>query len=365
MKRISYSPSYTISFRNEPLILLPPRQCLSLHQFCPNITNVTAIQDVQNSSWMEVTNYICYILLPVTLFFCILGQIVNIIILSRQIRLSLDTYLLVLSLMSLLQCAVAIVLCLPNYIGHSDLLVHIRYYCYICHEWFRYTGIWVLVSATLERSVTLTVLHSHNYGTSNQACIITSIVTCVGLLSSLPWLWEYEISNFTTRTEDPTTNHTVSVIVHKSQHSYFPNYHYIYFWYIFSTFVILPMLLMLISYVILSKNTKSLNLNDFNQKYHTNTAIILNRRQREDAALTKLVMNMVIFYLILTTPSVLSHLLSKLMPSIVNLNDVFVITILNVFTVLYFMYFVIHQQLYFCYNKQYRLTLLSICCCCC
>ena len=399
-----------IAFHNEPLVMLPPRICLTIHEACLNQTNNTihAYSDTVTLAWTDIVNYVCYMLLPMVLFFGLLGQVINIIILTKQVRMSLDTYLLSISVISILQVCGTVILCIPYYIGHFNDLVHVQYYTMIGREWFCHIGLWLLISVSLERSVTFTLHRTYSSGTAVQAWIIMGIVTMVGLISVLPRLWEYSITDInlfnntiTNKYPSASVNYSATtgpslsansdhivIIIQRTTVADSTGFAVIYFWYLTSIFVILPLVLLMTACIPLCfsadhelspstsrtmpepKYSNGMEYDPVTSRYFspqcsTNSALVLNRRAHEDIALTKLIILMIILYLVLTTPLVFLHLLASLVPNIVQLYTPLTITIQNLLTIIYHLYFVIHQQVYFCYNKQYRRKLLSMCCCCC
>lgn len=354
------------AFRNEPLLLLPPRRCLTIHTLCFNMTlNSTLTPDDPGKAllWMDVVNYICYLLLPMVIFFSVLSQVVNVVILASQVRLSLDTYFLGMSVASLLHVCATMVMCAPYYIGHNDWLVYAQYYSMISREWFGHICLWLLISLSLERSVTFSIHKTYIPGTSSQTWIITGIVTCGGLVSVLPRLWEYTISRYGTIPRQNTTNPIP--VIYRTPAADGAGFSIIYFWYLSSMFVILPIFLMLAASIPLRHSTEKVTSKNFDAKCSTNSALVLNRRILEDIALTKLVLTMIGLNLILTLPLIFLHILAGIAPGFIQMASPLTISLQNIFTILYYIYFILHQQLYFCYNKQYRLTLLSLCCCCC
>ncbi|XP_069140767.1 uncharacterized protein [Argopecten irradians] len=350
------------AFHNEPLLLLPPRQCLTVHTVCFNMTlnsTLTGSDPTQALLWTDVVSYICYLLLPMVIFFCVLGQLVNIVILSSQVRLSLDTYLLGMSIAALLHVFTTTVLCAPYYLAYSEWLVHVQYYSLISREWFTHIYLWLLVSLSIERSVTFSIHKTFIPGTSSQTWIITGVVTCVGLVSVLPRLWEYTILAL----QHNSTSHVT--IIYRTPVAEGAGFSIIYFWYLSSMFVILPVFLMVAACIILCQSAETDLSKTFDRKHSSHSVMASNRQIIEDKALTKLVIIIIVVNLVFTSPFIFFHIFAGVAPGIIQLDSAITITLQNIFTILYYINFILHQQLYFCFNKQYRITLLSICCCCC
>ena len=52
-------------FRNEPLLLIPPRLCLTVHSFCLDYLQTRMWTSYYTLS--EIANYVCYVMLPMVL----------------------------------------------------------------------------------------------------------------------------------------------------------------------------------------------------------------------------------------------------------------------------------------------------------
>lgn len=348
-----------INFKNDPLLLLPPKICLTAHYSCQK-QNVTTDDPIH---WMEVTNYVCYVTLPVVLFFSIVGQVINIVMFIKQIRLSMDTYLLGLSIASLFLVFSTIAISLQYYVGYYEVLVLVQSYAILCRDCFWYTSLWLLVLMSLERSLSVSITNnSQSLCTSAQALIVVVLVFCIGFVSALPRFWEYQVE----RLYDSKAN-TTALVLQKSMVANIPEYNSIYYWYgkIITIFLPYPLMLFICTALCCSTRAEAIEQREIPDKHVTSTAMIINRRELEETDLTKLVIFLIIAYIILCGPFNILELLSSPMVNLLNQDDLLIVTLQNIFTICFYIYYLIHQQLYFCYNKQFRLTLLSMCCCCC
>lgn len=317
----------------EPLLLLPPRQCISIQ--CLNITSI------YTTDWTEVTNYICYIILPVTLVLSLLAQFINIIVLTKQIRFSLDTYFLVLSVTILLHACTSIVILLPHYF--DCILIKVTYYSILLHEWTQYIIIWIILSVALERTLTVTLYQTYNQVSPKQSWIISMLVIGVGCISTIPRCWQYDI-----------TVPSNLIIQRTGDHE---EYNLVYFWYITCLFTGLPVILMLLTSIGLCSSTS----HNHTVKYRA--ALILSRRLKEEIHLTKLIIRLMFLYMLLMLPLILLNCMYFL--QVFDIDNPVSITLSNIFSLWYNIFFIVQQQLYFCYNKQYRLSFISLCCCLC
>ena len=351
------SPAY----RYEPLLMLPPRDCLSVRPECfTNVTNRAAL----SHTWMEITNYICYVLLPMVLFWSLVGQIVNIVILCHQIRLSLDNFLLGFCVSSLCYTMITVVMILPHYAGQSQTLTLVRYYALMPLRWTSYTGTWILISAGIERALTFTVPQRSNSGTSRQTWIIISMVAFIGCISALPVMWEYKLVETNTNQGATDSRNSTEYILQRYQSSENFGFHLVYFWYISSLFVYLPYFLIFVTCISLKVNSKR-TWQNFRTIYKTRKAIIFNRKVADEIATSKLVQIVLLMYVATSAPLTVFRFLSSPIIALLDYNSTSVVMVENILAIWYHLFYVVQQQLYFCYNKQYRLTLLSICCCGC
>ena len=346
-------------YRDELLILLPPKECLTPHQFCyNNQDNETTTME----HWMEVSNYVCYVALPVILLFGVMGNIVNIVVLGKQFRTSMDTYLLGLSVSSVLLILSTIVFNIQHYVGYYDFFVWAQKYSLICRDWFWFATIWLLILMSLERSITVTSRKSQSLCTPTQAAVVVVLVYLIGFISALPRYWEYDVIG-----TGSVSHSRTFPLLQKSQQALIQEYKAIYYWYITSITIFLPTPLLFFMLFPLCYGTRQtvISRNYLFIKHSASTALVLNRRLKEEIALTKLAIVMVVLYLILVGPFLFYDLLAYFAPDLTRAGSPFYVALQNIFTIAFHSYYMWHQQVYFCCNKQYRLQFLSSCCCCC
>ncbi|KAL3863389.1 hypothetical protein ACJMK2_005146 [Sinanodonta woodiana] len=348
--------------KNELLILLPPRDCITPHYMCYKQSQIIHNATHKMEHWMEVSNYVCFVAFPVILLFCIVGNVVNITVFAKQFRTSMDTYLLGLSTASVFQAISTIVLCLVHYVGYHEYLVWTQKYALIARDWFWFSHVWLLILMSLERSITVTSNKSQSLCNSTQAAIVVVLVYLIGFVSALPRFWEYEVEEVGSLKLGKSF-----LMLQKSTQNEIQEYKAIYYWYITSITVFLPTPLLFFMLFPLCYGTRQtvISRNYLFIKHSASTALILNRRLKEEIALTKLGIVMVVLYLILMGPYLFLDLISHFMPEWTGEGTPLYITIQNIFIICFHSNFMWYQQIYFCCNKQYRLTFLSKCCCCC
>lgn len=311
---------------------------------------------------MEISNYVCYVAFPVILGFGLVGNIVNFVVLLKQFRTSMDTYLLGLSIASVLFIVSTIVYNVQHYVGYQDYLVAAQKYALITRDWFWFVTIWLLILMSLERSITVTSRKSQSLCSPTQAAIVVFLVYLIGAISALPRYWEYNIVRQGSLYHDQT-----SALLRKTSNSNIEDYKAIYYWYITSITIFLPTPLLFFMLFPLCYGTRQtvVSRNYLFIKHNASTALILNRRLKEEIMLTKLAIVMVFLYLLLVAPFLFFDLLSHFAPSLTQTGTPYFFALYNIFTVCFHSYYMWHQQIYFCCNKLYRLQFLSSCCCCC
>ncbi|XP_041368558.1 FMRFamide receptor-like [Gigantopelta aegis] len=339
-----------------PFLIPPLKQCLTPHPLCDNglePANATAY-------WMEITDYFSFLALPVILSFAFVTEVISIIVLSKQIRMSLDTYLLGLSMATILLILCTVILGLQHYTGYQEFLVYIQGYVISCRDWFWYTTIWLMVMMSFERALTVSSSRQNTLCSSGQAGVVVVMVFCVGLVSALPRFWEYTA----TEVRNLATNETVLLAI-KTHSTTTPEYNTMYFWYVKTITLFLPYLMMLgISITLSCKTRRSTMTRQYMAVKHS-SGLTLNRKIKEEIALSKLLILLIIVYVLFTTPFCLLDLLSYVLPHWISSDTRIFASLHNLFSVFFFLHNAFHLILYFCYNKQFRLTLLSLCCCCC
>lgn len=342
-------------FRNEPLLLIPPRLCLTVHSFC--------LDHLQTRSWTsyytlsEITNYVCYVMLPMVLVLGMLSQLVNFVTLLRQIRLCLETYMLALSIESLLLIVCGVILCLPHYIGYFRLLVLVQYYTLVCREAVWYAFVWTLVGVGIQQCIQ-SFKHAPFY-----ICIISSFA----ISSALPLVWQYSLTS-----EEIPTSHMTNIsnnsvtLIENIQPVANNTLSVAYFWYSSSIAIFLPIFLMAalcLALTILMFKRGDIS-QTFNSSCRSSATLILHRNRVDERAKIRLVLQLLVLMVLMMSPlGVLNFLCHSLIGILQDSTTVTVFS--NIATVLFHMYLVLSQQLYFCYHKQYRSTLISMWDCCC
>ena len=346
-------------YREELLTLLPPTECVTPHVMCYGAPRNTS-QEFED--WMTVSNYICYVAFPIILCFGLLGNIFNIVILLKQFRTSMDTYLLGLSISSALFVISTFTYNLQHYVGYHDYLVWAQKYSIICRDWFWFATIWLLILMSLERSITVTSHKSQSLCSPTQAAVVVILVFVIGLVSSIPRYWEYDIIQ-----EGSLAYEKTFTVLKKSDNKSIQNYKAIYYWYITSITIFLPTPLLFFMLFPLCYGTRQtvISRNYLFIKHSASTALILNRRLKEEIALTKLAIVMVVLYLLLVVPFLFFDLLSHFTPRLTQTGTPYFVSLYNIFTICFHSFYMWHQQIFFCCNKQYRLQFLSTCCSCC
>lgn len=343
-------------FRNEPLLLIPPQLCLTIHSFC--------LEHLETETWTsyytisEIANYVCYVLLPMVLVLGMLGQLLNFVTLVRQIRLSLETYLLALCLESILLIVCAVILCLPHYIGYSRYLVLTQYYTLVCREAVWFAFVWTLVGVGLQQCVQ-SFKHAPFY-----ICIISSFA----ISSALPLVWQYSLTSEDIQTDHLMTNRSnYSVtLIQNIQPVDNNTLSVVYFWYSSSISIFVPTFLtgiLCTALTILMFKRGNIS-QSYNASCRSSATVIFHRSRVEERAKTKLVIQLLILMVLMMFPLGVLNFLCHALIGILEENTM-VTVFSNIATVLFHMYLVLIQQLYFCYHKQYRTTLISMWDCCC
>lgn len=342
-------------FRNEPLLLIPPRLCLTVHSFCLDYLQTRMWTSYYTLS--EIANYVCYVMLPMVLVLGMLSQLVNFVTLLRQIRLCLETYMLALSIESLLLIVCGVILCLPHYIGYFRLLVLVQYYTLVCREAVWYAFVWTLVGMGLQQCIQ-SFKHAPFY-----ICIISSFA----ISSALPLVWQYSLTSEEIPTSHMTNTSNNSVtLIENIQPVANNTLSVAYFWYSSSISIFLPIFLMAV--LCLALTVLMFKRGDisqtFNSSCRSSATLILHRNCVDERAKIRLVLQLLVLMVLMMSPlGVLNFLCHSLIGILQDNTTVTVFS--NMATVLFHMYLVLSQQLYFCYHKQYRSTLISMWDCCC
>lgn len=339
-----------------PFLVPPLRECLTTHAPCQmglgpkNTTNY----------WNEISDYFCFLALPVIVTFAVLTELMSIVVLARQVRQSLDTYLLGLSLSTLLLLTCTTLLALQHYMGPQGVLVYSQPYSASCRDWFWYSAIWLLVMMSFERVLTVSASRANTLCTSSQAAVVVVMVFAVGLVSSLPRFWEYQAMEIM----DHATNVSF-VIAQKTVSTATEEYNTMYFWYVKGVTLFVPYFMMIVMSVVMGCRTRRGVLTQRYMAIKHTSGLTLNRKIKEEVALTQLLILLMVLYMICSVPSAALDLVAHLAPSWMDPTSRTYASLYNLFTVMFFFQFDLHLIIYFCFNKQYRLTLLAMFCCCC
>lgn len=339
-----------------PFLVPPLRECLTAHAPCAmglGPKNTTAY-------WNEISDYFCFLALPVIVTFAVLTELMSIVVLARQVRQSLDTYLLGLSLATLLLLVCTVMLALQHYVGPHLLLVYSQPYNASCRDWFWYSGIWLLVMMSFERVLTVSASRANTLCTSAQAAVVVVMVFAVGLVSSLPRFWEYQA----VEVKDPATNIT-RVIAKKTVSTATEEYNTMYFWYVKGVTLFVPFFMMMVMSGVMACRTRRRVLTQRYMAIKHTSGLTLNRKIKEEVALSQLLILLMSLYMICSAPSAGLDLVAHLVPKWLDPASRTYASLYNLFTVMFFFQFDLHLIIYFCFNKQYRLTLLALFCCCC
>ncbi|RUS73005.1 hypothetical protein EGW08_019237 [Elysia chlorotica] len=339
-----------------PFIVPPLRDCLTIQAPCSmglEPRNTTAY-------WHEVTDYFCFLALPVIMSLAVLMEILSVLVMARQVRQSLDTYLMGLSLAAILMLLCTALLILQHYMGPETTLVHTQPYAASCRDWFWYSAIWLLVMMSFERVLTVSASRATTLCSANQAAVVVVMVFAVGLVSALPRFWEYQAM----RLHDPTTN-TTRLIAKKTASTATEEYNIMYFWYVKGVTLFVPFLMMTSMSVTMSYRSRRGALTKRYMAVKPSTSAALSRKIKEEAALSALLVLLMSLYMLCSAPASLLELVAHVAPDWLSPASRTFASLYNIFTVAFFFQFDMHFIIYFCFNKQFRITLLTLFCCCC
>ncbi|GFR80490.1 peptide receptor GPCR [Elysia marginata] len=339
-----------------PFIVPPLRDCLTIRAPCSlglAPRNTTAY-------WHEVSDYFCFLALPVIMSLALVMEMLSVVVLIRQVRQSLDTYLMGLSLAAILLLACTTLLVLQHYIGPEPHLVHTQPYSVSCRDWFWYSAIWLLIMMSFERVLTVSATRATTLCSANQAAVVVVMVFAVGLVSALPRFWEYQATSLF----NPATNRT-SLIAQKTASTATREYNIMYFWYVKSVTLFVPLIMMISMCVMLGcRSRRSALTKRYMAVKHSNGAA-LSRKIKEESALSTLLILLMSLYMVCSAPAGLLELAAHLAPQWMDPASRTFASLYNILAVLFFFQFDMHFIIYFCFNKQFRITLLTLFCCCC
>ncbi|XP_076439445.1 uncharacterized protein LOC143279194 [Babylonia areolata] len=343
-----------------PFLIPPLRHCLTLHTACTpggHFLNATS----SSGDWTEVSDYFSFLALPVVVSFAVATQLASVVVLCRlPQRASLDTYLLGLCLASLLLLTTTCLLAAQHYVGRYNAVILAQPYAFSCRDWFWYTTLWLIVMMAFERALTVSSSRATVLCTPTQAAIVVLMVFCVGLVSALPRFWEYATGPYF----DLRLNATALATM-KTSSTATAEYNTMYFWYVKTLTLFLPYAMMLVTGLTLGLRSRGSALARRYTAVKHASATAMARRMKEETALSKLLVLLMAMYVAFSTPLCVLELLARVLPEALDQDSRLFAALHNLFTVLFFLHYALHLILYFCYNKQFRLTLLDVCCCCC
>lgn len=339
-----------------PFLVPPLRECLTVQAPC-----VMGLAPKNTTAyWNEISDYFCFLALPVIVTFAFITELMSIIVLTRQIRQSLDTYLLGLSVGTLLLLVCTVMLAIQHYVGPHSILVYSQPYTASCRDWFWYSAIWLLVMMSFERVLTVSASRASTLCTSNQAAVVVIMVFAVGLVSSLPRFWEYQA----TEVLDPATN-TTSLIAEKTISTATEEYNIMYFWYVKGVTLFVPFSMMILMCVAMACRTRRVILTKRYLSIKHTSGLTLNRKIKEEVSLSRLLILLMTLYMVCSAPAAILDLVAQLAPQWMDPASRAYASLYNLFTVVFFFQFALHLIIYFSFNKQFRITMLAIFCCCC
>ena len=339
-----------------PFIVPPLRDCLTIQAPC----SMSLAPRNTTAYWHEVSDYFCFLALPVIMSLAVVMEIMSVMVLARQVRQSLDTYLMGLSLAAILLLTCTTLLALQHYMGPDPYLVHTQPYTASCRDWFWYSAIWLLVMMSFERVLTVSASRATTLCSANQAAVVVVMVFAVGLVSALPRFWEYQAAWL----HDPATNRT-ALIAKKTASTATEEYNIMYFWYVKSVTLFVPFLMMISMSVTMGcRSRRSVLTKRYVAVKHSN-GVALSRKIKEESALSTLLIMLMSLYMLCSAPAGVLDLVAHVVPNWLDPTSRTFASLYNIFTVVFFFQFDMHFIIYFCFNKQFRITLLTFFCCCC
>ena len=339
-----------------PFIVPPLRECLTTVSPC----HMGLGPKNETGYWNEISDYFCYLALPVIAGFAFLTEIMSLIVLVRQVRQSLDTYLLGLSLATLLLLTSTALMAAQHYSGPHWVVVVSQPYAISCRDWFWYSAIWLLVMMSFERALTVSASRAGTLCSSTQAGVVVAMVFAVGLVSSLPRFWEYKTFDVL----DPVTN-TSKLITKKTVSTATEEYNTMYFWYVKAVTLFVPFLMMSVMSIALGCRTRRTVVTKRYLSIKYTSGLTLNRKIKEEVQLSRLLIGLMCLYMACAAPGASLDLVAHLRPDLMPPSSRLYASLYNLFTVVFFFQFALHLVIYFCFNKQFRITLLAMFCCCC
>jgi hypothetical protein len=319
------------------------------------------------TTWMEMLQLVLYYAYPSICGFGILTGLLNILVIARQVKSSNDSYLLGLIISSTMLLLCGLFLWLPLYIGHYNIYEQMHGYFVSINDWFWFTSLWLILVMCLERCLSLTQNRTHSMCTPVQACVCTVMVYCVCLVSAMPRFWEFTV----TEVVHPNNKNETILISEISDTARTPEYRVMYFWYITSITVFLPLPVLLVLTCLLSQATKNSHQTKTKRRLSANsymnqgTSQVLTRKACEQINLSNLFISFIVFYLLFTSPKILVELLPRITIGILDTDSALYHTLHDLFELIFYLNFSIYFLLFLAYHTKYRKALKVICCCQC
>ena len=322
-------------------------------------TSGTGELATEYTAWVGASEDILSVIFPIMLVWGVLSGFVNLIVLIRQISVSLDSYLIGFVIGNILLLLSGGLLKIEEYIGHQNWFQYIYGHVKTVNDWLWYTCLWLLLVMVLEKGSMVTQNRQKYVCSPVQACIVTLLVYVLTAISALPQLWKYEA----TRTWDYLTNTSI-VMSHQSTLAEKPAYKLMYFWYVVTITVFLPFPLLTILMAMLVKGMKYAE----NCRQHMPAAHgsgnIMNKKVSEEIHLMRLFIVIIVLYMLFTGPFTFLNLVDHLNPHWNWPLDSVYPGLYCIFQFMFYFFFTIHFFLLCSYNDKFWHSLMKTCCCC-
>ena len=312
------------------------------------------------TAWVGASEDILYFIFPIMLAWGIFSGLVNLIVLIRQISVSVDSYLIgfVIANITLLICGG--LLKIEEYIGHRNWYQHMYGHIKSINDWLWYTGLWLMMVMVLEKGSMVTQKHQKSVCTPLQAFVVTLMVYVVTAISALPQLWEYQA----TETFDYLSNTSI-VMSQQSPIADNPAFKLMYFWYVVTITVFLPLPLLTVLVGVLVKGMKYAQHCRRRMPTTHGSGNIMNKKVTEEIHLLRFFIVLVLLYILLTSPFTFLNLVDHLYPHWNWPVDSIYPGLYCIFQFMFYFYFTIPFFLLCSYNDKFRQSLMKTCCCCC
>lgn len=326
-----------------------------------NVTHFDQISDLDK--WQTVVQDVTFVTFPVIVSWGILAGVTSIIVLSTKPRHSEHGFLLAYTT----ACVFLLVCCtslkLEDYTGHSNTCQYIYGYVKTANSWFAYSALWILVVTLLQRN---SIVAKHSYSGNGQKCghtqagIVSVVVYCVSLISSVPQLWAYE----TVEVYDYATNQTIA-IAHVSDAANTPEYTTVYFWYIVTITILLPYPMMLIKLLLIAYGIKRSQMLLMQWPVKHGSGNVLHCKITEEIHLSKFFALTSTLYLLLTGPLIILNIINHLNPQWQLPENQIYLGLHSIAEFVFYVFFTLPFPLLCNYNDTFRRSLLRITDCCC